>query len=408
MKNIFVKIKSNVFEILIALFLVLNFHSIYITSMSNNYYIGPILYILIALYLVKEICFFFYNKNENKKEIFIETTLKVLIITIFFLIYMYTSVSTKEIFGFLLKYIFTINSFFIIFSFNKKSFFKILKYISKIVIIIVFISLFLYIFGSILDLIKPSGSHTYKWGSKVISYSYYNIFFEGQYTNVFGNIIPRNIGVFTEAPVFSFMICLSLFIELFLLKQKNKFILIILFLCAFSTLSATGIVGTMIIFIMKILNNNKIKIPLLILTIIIGTIISITIVAFRFKTTSGSTRIDDIRAGYYAWLENPVFGNGYNNSDPTISYMKDFRKDNTGRSSGLMCVLSEGGIFMLSFYLYSILKVIIISLKNNKKLLLFFYLFILGFNFISIISYTNLIILFLAFGISYKSKMEDF
>lgn len=76
----------------------------------------------------------------------------------------------------------------------------------------------------------------------------------------------------------------------------------------------------------------------------------------KLGTSSGSTRVDDFAAGYKAWMDAPLFGNGYGNSAAYKKYMSSFRRNNLGFSNSPMQVLAYGGIYLFFPYCVSVVR----------------------------------------------------
>jgi hypothetical protein len=106
---------------------------------------------------------------------------------------------------------------------------------------------------------------------------------------------------------------------------------------------------------------------------------------------SGSVniRLDDIQAGYHAWLQKPLLGNGFDNTYSIKLFMNPMRlglNGNDGNSSGMMSMLARGGLVLTSilFFIPSLLFA-----KKNLRSLLFVICFGIMF-FVSIVDRTYL------------------
>ena len=173
---------------------------------------------------------------------------------------------------------------------------------------------------------------------------------------------------------------IALLIELFLKKEYKISKCIILAVGIISTFSSTGLILLVLALTIKyILISPKMKIFKLIKIITIPIIIVIAILASEYilmdklSSLSGSTRLDDFRAGWKAWSNSLLFGNGYNAS--LVKYMSSFRLNNTGFSNSPMLILAYGGIYMLSPYIYCI----IFGFWNNLKQKKYFYVCFVAF-----------------------------
>lgn len=304
------------------------------------------------------------------------------------------------------------------------------KKLSDIMLGIAIISLFFWVFGTVLGVIRPSGTIYTTWTSWSISgqgrlkavRNYYNIYFEAQswgtdkalgiITNL--NII-RNTGVFTETPMYSFLLVLSLCIEIFLKKKKDKNRIVVFLITIITTISTTGYVLSIIaLFADYLLNSERgnirktIKI-MIIPIVLIATILAVSqIVESKLSTTSATTRIDDFVAGFEAFKDSPIFGNGMGNTYSYQQYMSSFRANNAGLSNSITQILAFGGLVLIIPYAYCTYRGIRICLKQKDLMrLTFFSLFLLMFIFTIAPFQAIPLYVFIEMGFhdNYKSKL---
>ncbi|MSA71137.1 O-antigen ligase family protein [Holdemania massiliensis] len=263
---------------------------------------------------------------------------------------------------------------------------------TNIVLVIALISLFFWLFGSLLKFIKPTGYIYTTWTSnsgtlKQVS-SYYGIYFETQSLTFLGltsNVILRNTAIFTEAPMASLVFFISFIYELFLKERINIYRLILLGIAVVSTISTTGymlmiIAITLRYFFVRSKSQKQLKIFILPATIIVMFFILNFLLEQKLGTGSGSIRIDDFIAGYRAWINAPLFGNGYGNLESYQKYMSSFRNNNLGISNSPMQILAFGGIYLIFPYIISILTGFTGMIKMKRwKRLSFYLLFLCSF-----------------------------
>lgn len=241
-----------------------------------------------------------------------------------------------------------------------------LKKFANVVFIIAIISLFFWLFGSVLKVIKPTGILYTTWtGNDTLKRvdSYYGIYFETQSANVFGLInyrIVRNTAIFTEAPMASFVFLMAFLAELFRPDKINRKICLLFAVSVLSAMSTTGITALIVALCLKyVFSRSKSKgafsFKLLILPAMLfaGMLLFDFFISQKLGTSSGATRMDDFVAGYKAWLDSPIFGNGYGNTRAYQKYMSSFRKNNLGFSNSPMLVLAYGGIYLFIPYILS-------------------------------------------------------
>ena len=239
-----------------------------------------------------------------------------------------------------------------------------LKTYSNIMMTIAVISLFFWIFGSLLNVLPGRREVTYFWADKYNpSYTYYYLYFENPLQNR-GEAISRNLGVFPEAPGYACFLTLGMLIDVVRRKdlmnpetiRKNTYRLLIWFITLLSTGSSKGIIIVLAVIALKYLfrkSNRPWKQVLKSITCIIlflaASAASIYVLEGKLSTGSGAIRIDDLQAGLKTWQQHPLFGAGYMNGDAIRANWKLWR-DNEGLSMGLAVLLGYGGLFFLVLY----------------------------------------------------------
>ena len=254
-----------------------------------------------------------------------------------------------------------------------------IKYKDLIVIIAV-VSLFFWLFGSMLGMISPSGYLDITWGSEDGSRlipSYFGLYFETQSVNSFLGVINttvcRNTAIFTEAPMFNFHLCMALIIELFYCKKISQAKCAILILAILSTFSTTGYCMMIIVLVAKYIFSKKVtgflktlKVVIVPCLVVVGVILFLTLISYRLGTSSGSARVSDFVTGFQAWLKSPLFGYGYG-SELYYNSVK------YGFSNSITQILGYGGIFLAIPYFYFMVKWVCRCVKERdmEKFLMF-------------------------------------
>lgn len=275
-----------------------------------------------------------------------------------------------------------------------------IKYYINLLVLICIVSLFFWIFGSIFKIIRPTGFVLSNWGAQYgrpnIVNSYYNIYFETQTLN---NVI-RNSAIFTEAPMASLNFIIAFLFQSLVNKNDKYHLLkeIILVLGILSTMSSTGYIALLIIFVMKSFfldyKNKGFFLPFILILSIVSVLIIHYLLISKLENASGQTRVDDFRAGYEAWKLHPYMGSGLNNN-LYQNFMANWRGNNLGFSNTIMDVLVSGGIYIFILYLISIIYSVIVSLKTHNLNNIIF-IVVVAYLFITTI-FTNTYILFFLF-----------
>ena len=262
---------------------------------------------------------------------------------------------------------------------NRCEFRSFLDKFVQIVFIISAVSLFFWIFGSILKLISPINQLKVVWGKPyTLMDNYAFVYFDSKQVQdwvVTNMLIPRNISIFAEAPMFAFVILVAMifnnnFNSCILNKNKRIIINIIFIITLFSTISVTGVVcGLLLIFsnLMKFYNNlttckKKIFIIILVVFMLISLPTCIDLVQNKMSTSSTSARIMDLKNGFHVFTENPFIGKG-------IGHSREF-EDNVetgyGYSNTIIPALTDGGMILTIIYLSPLIVYAIYIVKSKK------------------------------------------
>ncbi|AYM02792.1 O-antigen ligase family protein [Levilactobacillus yiduensis] len=197
-------------------------------------------------------------------------------------------------------------------------------------------------------------------------------------TNFLGINMVRNTGLFVEAPMYSYVLSIGLLILLFvderlIKKRKNEILLLVITILTTTSTTGTIVALLAIVYDMLIVKN---KAPLILKVIIVtlgmllvGILVRIILLRKIQGGGAGSVNIrwNDIQAGFYAWKDHPLIGNGFGNYDSIMAYMDPSRlvmNGNGGFSSGLMETLAYGGILAGLFQIVPTF----LTLAKSKKL----------------------------------------
>ncbi len=408
-----------VLEYIVAIFLVLECRSVYLFSVDSEFYIMQILGIsMFALFAVN---IFF----EKIKITDILKDYKFIIgLTVYNLIF---AVAHRMHLAELVRYFYIFEALFLFLYVyyksdkeNIKSFFK---KIVNVIVVIAIISLFFYIFGTILNLIPITNTFLTSWGDygeeSYVIHSYYNLHFNVQEMGVLGIRVFRNTGMFAEAPMYALNLLMALIIQKFILKERNWFKIIVLVITILTTLSTMGILGCIILGVLCLISNKKFielikkkvskKTLILIFTVtaIIVVTVALALVVKKMQTSSFGTRVDDYIASVLAWKDRVIFGNGMLNEEAIIEYMSEDRAVNTGVSNSVATVLANGGVYLSLIYIYSFCA-LYKSYKKTKDIdLLFLLIMMLFLAITTVFQYTIMMINIMVFAIvTYKNTKE--
>lgn len=395
----------------IAFILILNCQSVWMTvpglSSKLNTYLFFVIVLLITLVIGILVC--------NNNELNVKSLINFLALFSTFVI-VYITLTNKNIL-FCLKIFLLVVLFYTLMMFdNGEITLYLLKAYKNLMVIIVVISLFFWIFGSILKIIPPTGLLASNWGNftanNLYFTNYHNLYFETQYITVpvLGSIC-RNTAIFPEAPMASLNFSLAFLIEKTMEKRINKKNTLILFMGILTTFSTTGYILLISYFIIKSFLNNKydfkLKLFILIPLIFVGTIIFLFMLDQKTKygNMSMAVRVDDYLVGLKTWLIHPFLGNGIADQASLKANMESWRIVNPGFSNSITEILAEGGIYLTNLYLFCFGKGIYNSIHKksiNLFLLTFgiFYLFVF-----TIFTYNYILFIFLLLFL-YSNKLK--
>jgi|GEM_PF-1035910 len=228
----------------------------------------------------------------------------------------------------------------------------------NIVTVMAAVSLVLYIFGTVLDIIPPSRIAAYEYaGAPRYCNTYFGLQYEAQTAREIPFLGYRNCGFFIEAPMYNIVLCFALAAELSFRSKVRIPVIILLAVTILSTMTTTGLLFLLIAAAVYMLNAGKsnnakaIKIMALPLVILVGLFIVTSILENKQATASGavsmSIRTDHTIAFIKMWADRPFFGFGYANSEAFYSYT-NYRQ---GYSIGLPALLGRcGGLVFLLYF----------------------------------------------------------
>lgn len=358
---------NNIIEYLFIIVAILECNSAYTRINSTHTIVKYIVFIVTLIMMVNVII-----KNiKIKKNKFIYSEFIFLIFFIFFILTIKRNVSINE---YIWKFLLFL-PIMIIKMQNKYEVNEFSKKVTNVVCGLSIISLIFFIMGSILDVI-PYKETVINWGGENIRKNYFYLHFDTQKTNIFNREIIRNSGVFPEAPIYAFILCVGVLYS-FLGKEK-RFKRLIIEATIITTVSSTGIIFIILINIINYLLYSKEKwkknrlliiLNLVIIPLLIALSIYAIIYLFNNKVNDGSNsyslRVDDYNASYMAWKEHKILGNGYMNTSETERYMDEtYRKESMGQSNAIGRYAAEGGVYMImtNFIIY-----IFLIFRENKR-----------------------------------------
>lgn len=307
---------------------------------------------------------------------------------------------------------------------KKKRLFEIAFQYENIVIFYATITLFIWALVSFSSLLQPTGSMTVSWGGIINYPTYFGIFATRQVQPFLGITWIRNQGWYTEGPMFNLIILIALCVEVFLSpfesQNRNGCIngmnikkVVILVLADISTFTITGMIVMIALFFFKyclIKNKNNlrnfIKWMGAIIIAILGLFVAYNLFLVKFDTGSWEVRFDDYLAGFAAWKDHLIIGNGFGHMDAIENHMSFIRSYNKGFSSGLFVILAQGGLLFATVYLAAFAGYVRFSIKSGVRELFAMLLIMIILLVTTVFHYTFVMMLLLSYGFAFLMLKE--
>lgn len=386
----------NILSYLLALIIIFNCNTVYVTSTNFGFISSKLPYLLIICTVIYVI----YQTRLNGIKADIALLIGVLLAMYLGIFVVFNSILAAKITGISIVINF-ITVFMLVWVERHSRIPKILQAYANIMVIIATVSIVFWIFGSYLHLIAPNKMVSIAWGdpSRMIP-SYYNIYFETQYFN----FTIRNSAIFVEAPMaaLNFLLALSILV-LFQDKTKfNKIKVIILIIAGCLTISTTIYIGLMLLFIFKLFSNKNANrsveaIKYVFSIVAVPTVFYIISQLFSSKlmTNSGISRKLDYLNAFSAWKNNPIFGMGINAGlNEGVNVINGIKISHYGFSSSFSKLLGDGGLFII----LPVVLAIVISIRKSmmyKDRSRMFFTIILVYLFMTIIFAQNYLMYYL-------------
>lgn len=352
-------------EYLFVIVLILNCHSVYEVG-SVKFHFNAISIVLVIILLT--------GKNFILYPKIVYAIVWYFIFQIPIVVYAYTI--SNYIYVYIIKYVLYVILLLVLYS--KDCLFK-NKFIDIFINCMFFlavVSLFFYVFATILHIISPSGMYYINWYPARWVRNYWGLYFEISGGHVFDY---KNASIFAESPINAALLGMALDFELFYEKKRDKNIkYIIVFVLAMITTFSTGafIVLPMSLFGVFFVNYKKIchsklgKVFMWVVIIIIGVIaFYLALYAYNYKKNavgeSYLVRSDDYMVAFQALKDHPILGVGFGNTSYTKHYMSSQRlaTGNTGQSSDFAYLLAGGGLYFFLIYILGFIGLF----KYNKS-----------------------------------------
>ena len=226
------------------------------------------------------------------------------------------------------------------------------KYVN-ILVVLAAISLFFFFLGSVLKVIPPTGQIQFSWDWQRECPSYFFLYFEPQTIDIFGYAGARNCGIFSEAPMYAYLLVAAILCEM-MADKKRPTVITVLVLATLTTCSTTAIVSMVIVcawtavahrYHSERVNKYK-KYIAAACALLAGAAISVLVID-KSATGSFGVRLDHLIGCGRAFLQSFPFGCGVGGGEESIFPLLRYKQ---GLSVGLPYYLAQTGILGILTY----------------------------------------------------------
>jgi len=280
---------------------------------------------------------------------------------------------------------------------------------SSIVVVLAALSLVFFVLGTIGGIISPTGTTTFEWGYRRTCNNYFNLYYEAQRLKG-AAFSARNCGLFTEAPMYSFILCIAFAYELFLNQKRRKIRIAILLITIITTISTTGyfvvIIALVFKYMEKAFKTNKMTVRKLILIVFMLIAAGVMFIIFSYRATysaginSNAVRVDHLSACISVFFNKPLFGCGYANLSGVLSSAQYEQ----GMSVGLPYLLAVGGLTLGSVLIVPYIVNARYALKKRYYSRFFFETLILILYFFTAVTGTPIMAFYMGYAIAIDRK----
>ncbi len=381
-------IKTSGIEINIFSLLLILTHSIYVYL--DNRLVVNVIYVVLSFFPV-------YLILKRKKRFLVERRALLLLAALFLFcsLLLIQVVNSGDYISFICRYLIFLPATTIFFvdliQHNREM--LLYKTMRDQMYFLAFVSLFFWLFATILRIIPPSGEVWSNWGRAYRSF-YYGLYMEVP-SKLLSTPIYRNVSIFCEAPAFAFFLSLAYAYEKFFSTTKNQIRQLVLILAMLSTGTSTALIVLVYCFIAeRWLNRNKNSANRRLEKLVGGALIVAAVFFLQRFIFSDSKRYSvylrqmDYLNGIKAWLLSPIWGHGY---------MTDVTTYKSGFSNSISQLLIGGGLVLFLIYLLAFWIGIRYGLHKHLSFLFWFICLILLFS-VSVVGYTYICLSIVAFG----------
>lgn len=228
--------------------------------------------------------------------------------------------------------------------------------LSDIMTVITALSLFFYLFGTVLRWIPRTDIAAFYWGGGWRTCpTYFHLYYEAQQITFFGWDLPRNCGVFPEAPGFAVFLVAATAAEV-LLRRPRVWRCVLFAAATVTTVSVKAFLLMAAVFTLRyvlwppVWISRRLRRWLFPMLGVGMTLAASALLWDKLTSVSGFMRLDDVAACLKAFVTAPIFGTGYWNDASIVPFFSYPDRYNNGLSMGAAVILAQGGVYLSALY----------------------------------------------------------
>lgn len=212
----------------------------------------------------------------------------------------------------------------------------------------------------------------------------------------------KNCGICPEPPMFYSLLCIGLFVELFLRKNRVSLLrAVIVSLCIITTGGTNGIIIMIMGWgLLALTYITKVSKVLPIILVLVLALVCGGLILDKKKQGRGSfdIHINDYKVTMDCALDNPILGVGYRNTDGVMEYMSEVRRNQgSGLSNSVGPVYAHLGLIGGSLFLLAFGVGLLQYFNQNRKKVAYFTVGLFAIYALVAIQYNYMLILMIAF-----------
>ncbi len=234
---------------------------------------------------------------------------------------------------------------------------ELLHKLSDIMVVLTALSLFFYLFGTVLHWIPKTDLAAFYWGGGWRTCpTYFHLYYEAQQITFLGWDLPRNCGVFPEAPGFAVFLVTATAAEVLLRSRPRLWRSVLFAVATVTTVSVKAFLLMAAVFTLRYVLwppewlSRRLRMWLFPLLGVGLTLAATVLLWDKLTSVSGVMRLDDVAACLRAFSTSPLFGTGYWNDASVIPFFSYPDRYNNGLSMGAAVILAQGGLYLSTLY----------------------------------------------------------